>query len=231
MANTQKHHDWMIKFTDSLRRSTDIPNALVRLEPDNDLRGIFYQMNLEVGEKAGMVDSMKPFLLVDVDTYTYYYYFKLRGEGSEGYSRHMFTQTNKKPMRGAKLFTEKQLKIVSITKGKSAWREFEKLLDKGDLNKCNEFTRNIALKRKQLRDAIQEGPEIGSKEYDSLQVFELLIDMERKFKGREIRSLFDYIELLDENKNDIARFKVFFNMQLFERAMNYRLVKAEDNLI
>ena len=40
----------------------------------------------------GYVDTAKPFLLRDADTYKYFAYFKLTGENAEGYHEHMFNK-------------------------------------------------------------------------------------------------------------------------------------------
>ena len=60
------------------------------MDVDTDLSNIWYQINAELGDMTGRVDTTKPFLLVDVDTHTYYAYIKLMGDRAQGYSRHMF---------------------------------------------------------------------------------------------------------------------------------------------
>ena len=119
----------MIKFIDTRERSTVPVNIGDRIEVEEDLANMFYQINLEYGDRTGFINTEKPFLLREADNYTYYVYFKLTGENAEGFSHLMFNKNRELPMRGAKLFVDKHLDIQSINKGKAAWKEFSKVLD------------------------------------------------------------------------------------------------------
>ena len=48
--------------------------------------------------------------------------------------------------------------------------------------------------------------------------------MERKFKTGDIRDLFDFHELLDENNHNEAKMKFLRDHKLFELTVNYCLV-------
>ena len=102
------------------------------------------------------------------------------------------------------MFEHYQLEILDFKYGKNAWSEFEKLMGDEDLTKCNEFTRNVALQRKEVKDAIKEGPEMGTPAYDKLRLDDLVIDMQRRFRNSEVSSLFHYMELLQKHNMENA---------------------------
>ena len=98
--------------------------------------------------------------------------------------------------------------IKQTIKGRHAWKEFEKLMLDENILRVNNFTQSIAKKKMEHKDAIKAGPELGTKEFENLTIIELLSDMETRFKNKEIKSLFDYLDLLDDHNHNLARYKI-----------------------
>ena len=71
---------------------------------------------------------------------------------------------------------------------------------------------------------------IGTIEFDFLNPVELMVDMEKRFEKGQLRRVIDYIALLKENANDIARFKVQRLKNTFESIMEQALKANETNL-
>ena len=88
----------------------------------------------------------------------------------------------------------------------------------------------IAKKRKELENMVNTNPSIGTEEYNLLKIKDLVLDMESKFQENEIRSLFDYRNLMKKYSNNVSRIKVLNNNKLFELALNDCVLEAEENL-
>ena len=90
MTNPLKYHQWVLTFEDLQKRNTSQTDEEGRIAIDNILRSIAYQLNLDLGDTAGRIQSDKMFLIRNGDVYTYYTFFKIAGEGSQGYCKNMF---------------------------------------------------------------------------------------------------------------------------------------------
>ena len=67
-------------------------------------------------------------------------------------------------------------------------------------------------------------------EFDKATTNILLLDMETRFKDGEIRSFYEYRDLLNDHKNHCARVKTLEKFNLFERAMNDCIIRSENDL-
>ena len=61
-----------------------------------------------------------------------------------GFSAQMFNIKARGKLLGAKKFLDAKFKIEKVTKGKFAWKEFDRELEKEDYVYCNKFTSHIA---------------------------------------------------------------------------------------
>ena len=119
-----------------------------------------------------------------------------------------------------------------MRKGRGAWQYFSERMRQDGYETCNRFTAAIKLQGTQL--ALQNGirtAQIGTPDFDRLRDVDLVVDMEQRFDQGEIRSLDDYMDLLHTSGNQLARVNMMKNLFLFERSINFCLLRQESNQI
>ena len=80
-----------------------------------------------------------------------------------------------------------------------------------------------------MQQALDEGPDIGTPEFNELTLEKLYDDIDKRFLNCEIYSLHDYMVLLDDHKMNKLKIKVQSNQELFERELAFRTLVAEEN--
>ena len=75
------------------------------------------------------MDTDQLFLIRKGELYDYCLFFKLKGECLLGFSAQMFNIKARGPLLGAKKFVDAKFKLQKVTKGKFAWKEFDRELE------------------------------------------------------------------------------------------------------
>ena len=71
---------------------------------------------------------------------------------------------------------------------------------------------------------------LGTPQFDKNPPLDLFFDMEQRFRKGDIHNYDQYLDLLEEQHNDIARYTVMNKHELFNRAMNRQIITREENL-
>lgn len=140
--NQNRYHQWCLTFKDIKERNPSKEDDQGKGLVEADLSSLFYQLNLNDGERTGFINSDNILLLRKSESYEYATYFTLKGENSIGYNRMMFSNS-KKPMIGIKKFEEYDLKLDSATKGKDAWKKFSTMMGNENYDMANKSTMRI----------------------------------------------------------------------------------------
>ena len=118
-----RYHQWCLTFEDTEERKVSWTNDEGKGEVEQILAGIFYRLNLADGANLGFINSESILLLRKGDAYRYVSYISLKGEGSKGMAKQMFSN-GKNQMKGYKQFLDYNLELAPAKKGKDAWKAF-----------------------------------------------------------------------------------------------------------
>ena len=149
----------------------------------------------------------------------YILFFETIGKQAKGFNKAMFTKQIRS-MKGYQQFEDAQFNITKVKRGAGSMEYFSSKMSTDQYIGVNQFTNVKRNNLKLLTDTYKKRPELGGAAFDKLSPDDLILDMKERFWKGQIRSLFAYICLLEEHKNDRAMIKVQRDRLVFEACLN-----------